>query len=120
MITSDSNEIDTGWRFYAATIYFKPVSYTHLDVYKRQIANSGTVALSGVKVTAPLFGRFWCNTIGNLDVGRAVKFSFSYTIPDQAPPVLENVAQVIGTAGTEEVRAEAVHRVELNLSLIHI
>jgi len=24
MITSDSNEIDTGWRFYAATIYFKP------------------------------------------------------------------------------------------------
>jgi len=45
-----------------------------------------------------------------------VKFSFSYTIPDQAPPVLENVAQVIGTAGTEEVRAEAVHRVELNRS----
>ncbi|MGB3914634.1 MAG: ATPase, T2SS/T4P/T4SS family [Dethiobacteria bacterium] len=84
--------------------------------FRFTIANSGTVALSGVKVTAPLFGRFWCNTIGNLDVGRAVKFSFSYTIPDQAPPVLENVAQVIGTAGTEEVRAEAVHRVELNRS----
>ncbi|HHW74584.1 MAG TPA: Flp pilus assembly complex ATPase component TadA [Firmicutes bacterium] len=81
--------------------------------FRFEIVNSGTVALSGVKVTAPLFGRFWCNTIGTLDIGRSVKFSFSYTIPDGASQALENIARVTGTAGVEEVHAEAVHRVEL-------
>ena len=55
--------------------------------FRFTITNTGTVALGGVKVTAPLFGKFWCNTIGNLGIGRAVKFSYSYTIPESAPSV---------------------------------
>ena len=77
------------------------------------ITNSGTVPLGGVKVTAPLFGKFWCNTIGNLGVGRSVKFSFSYTVPEGAPPVLSNEATVTGSAGETEVTAQASHRVEV-------
>ena len=59
------------------------VSYTHLDVYKRQ------------------------------GIGRAVKFSYSYTIPESAPSVLENAALVTGSSGSAEVSAEAIHRVEV-------
>ena len=86
--------------------------------FRFEIINSGTVALSGVKVTAPLFGRFWCNTIGYLDIGRSVKFSFSYTVPEETPAVLENMARVTGVAGSEEIYAEAVHRVDLSPSAL--
>ena len=82
--------------------------------FRFEIINSGTVALSSVKVTAPLFGRFWCNTIGNLDIGRSVKFSFSYTVPEDAPSLLENAARVTGAAAAEEIYAEAVHQVKIN------
>ncbi len=81
--------------------------------FRFSITNSGTVALSGVKVMAPLFGKFWCNTIGNLGVGRTVKFSFSYTVPKEAPSLLENEARVTGKAGDVEVSAGALHRVEV-------
>ena len=81
--------------------------------FRFTITNTGTVALGGVKVTAPLFGKFWCNTIGNLGIGRAVKFSYSYTIPESAPSVLENAALVTGSSGSAEVSAEALPRVEV-------
>ncbi|MFY9542563.1 MAG: hypothetical protein WAR23_08340, partial [Dethiobacteria bacterium] len=81
--------------------------------FRFTVTNTGTVPLSGVKVTAPLFGKFWCNTIGNLGVGRVVKFSYSYTVPETAPPVLENKAQVIGFSGSNKVVYEAVHYVDV-------
>ncbi len=81
--------------------------------FRFNITNSGTVPLGGVKVTAPLFGKFWCNTIGSLSVGRSVRFSFSYTVPEGAPSVLSNEATVTGSAGETEVAAQALHRVEV-------
>ncbi|MGB4682072.1 MAG: ATPase, T2SS/T4P/T4SS family [Dethiobacteria bacterium] len=81
--------------------------------FRFTVTNTGTVPLSGVKVTAPLFGKFWCNTVGNLGVGRVVKFSYSYTVPETAPPVLENKAQVIGFSGSNKVVYEAVHYVDV-------
>ena len=84
--------------------------------FRFSITNSGTVALGEVKVMAPLFGKHWCNTIGSLGVGRTVKFSFSYTVPEEAPPVLENEARVTGMAGDVELSAAALHRVRVERS----
>jgi len=81
--------------------------------FRFAITNSGTVDLNGVKVTAPLFGKFWCNNIGTLGVGRTVKFSYSYTVPETAPSVIENKAVVIGFSGSNKVDYEAVHQVHV-------
>lgn len=81
--------------------------------YRFLVSNAGNTPLSDVKVTAPLLGKFWCNTIGNLPPGKKIKFSFGYIVPAESDGELVNDVTVRGRYGEKEVSSRASHHTEI-------
>jgi len=79
--------------------------------YEFTVTNCGTVALTGVKVTDPLFGDTWGHNIGELPVGASSSFTETYTILTTDPSPLTNTSTASGQHDTTPVTAQDSHSV---------
>jgi len=82
--------------------------------YRFTVSNTGNVPLKGVMITDPLFGKNWRNSIGNLEVGQAIRFTYRFPVPSSTKGTLSNTAQAMAeTDSGQQVSAQDTHKIKV-------